>query len=600
MSPRLGIMSYGWAVTRHNKGVIRALCLATWNLVNSYTSNTLQHFDVLGICISISVHAVDGCVRDCTYRRGLSVACSDVKAIPEPQVAEQQQCSPAFFVYKKELSKEKTFIYMRKPRLLLALLYAWVGLLPLAAQSVKITKEMTLHPFATVLPMYKNEFGSFEKPKMDDTFPFAVIRMQLEGNAQAVKAAKELFTLDMGQMTGVESKCTAYSNQILFLVPARRPYIYIDCGDGCDQVLLSNMQHLKSNRVYDCTVHYIPERNENTTTDTIFVNEGPQFYELQLKVEPADAKVEVVMLNGIKQECSVVDGVAKLKLEEGEYRYTISAKHYYPLEGVLSIPTISTDTVFSLDSKVGWLSVVGDSTDLTDLSVEILRVLEPVNGKKNNKKEIKQNISTYPLPLQDLACDTGKYQLKIEKNKYFDYSKTLTLNKGDNIVLSPKMRPHIMNTVLMAEVGIARNPEWGVGLMFAQIYDGVGWYVKGRSNWNISKRDSIFGKTFDTDKETTSLEWIVNGGMMIDFLMKKEKKDKDNFFGVYFGAGYGSRERYWNDSNLGWIVYGLNTYQGVSTDIGLIGSFRGLTLMTGINTIAFKYIEIEVGIGITF
>ena len=28
---------------------------------------------------------------------GFGVVCSDVKAIPEPQVAEQQQCSPAFF-----------------------------------------------------------------------------------------------------------------------------------------------------------------------------------------------------------------------------------------------------------------------------------------------------------------------------------------------------------------------------------------------------------------------------------------------------------------------------------------------------------------------
>ena len=158
---------------------------------------------------------------------------------------------------------------MKKTKILFVLLFLWIGLLPLAAQSVRITQELTLHPFATVLPMYKNEFGSFEKPKMDDTFPFAVIRMQLEGNGQAVKAAKELFTLDMGQMTGVESKCTAYSNQILFLVPARRPYIYIDCGDGCDQVLLSNMQQLKSNRVYDCTVQFTPEDVEKEGGETV-------------------------------------------------------------------------------------------------------------------------------------------------------------------------------------------------------------------------------------------------------------------------------------------------------------------------------------------
>ena len=37
-------------------------------------------------------------VCGCTYRRGLGVACSDTRAIPEPRNAEQQQCSPAFFV----------------------------------------------------------------------------------------------------------------------------------------------------------------------------------------------------------------------------------------------------------------------------------------------------------------------------------------------------------------------------------------------------------------------------------------------------------------------------------------------------------------------
>ena len=37
-------------------------------------------------------------VSVCTYihKVGLSVACSDVRAIPEPELAEQQQCSPAF------------------------------------------------------------------------------------------------------------------------------------------------------------------------------------------------------------------------------------------------------------------------------------------------------------------------------------------------------------------------------------------------------------------------------------------------------------------------------------------------------------------------
>ncbi len=153
---------------------------------------------------------------------------------------------------------------MKKTKFLLTLLCLWVGLLPALAQSVTIVKEMQKNPYANVLVMYKNDFGSFEKPDMSITFPYALIRMQLEGNAHEVKAAKERLTLDMGQLTGVEARVTTYSNQILFLLRApRHPMIYINGGDGCDQVLLSNMQQLQPNCLYDCTIHFVPENLNN-------------------------------------------------------------------------------------------------------------------------------------------------------------------------------------------------------------------------------------------------------------------------------------------------------------------------------------------------
>lgn len=149
---------------------------------------------------------------------------------------------------------------MRKIRLLLTLLCLWLGMIPTLAQSVTIVEEMKLVPHASVMAMYKNEFGSFETPLTSPSFRYAVIRMHLEGNAQAVRTAKERVTLYMGQQMGVESRVTTYSNQILFLVRApRHPMIYIDCGDGCERVLLSNMQQLEPNCLYDCRVRFAPE-----------------------------------------------------------------------------------------------------------------------------------------------------------------------------------------------------------------------------------------------------------------------------------------------------------------------------------------------------
>ena len=44
------------------KGVISALFLAIRNLENSQSPKTLQHFDVLGICISISIRTICVCM----------------------------------------------------------------------------------------------------------------------------------------------------------------------------------------------------------------------------------------------------------------------------------------------------------------------------------------------------------------------------------------------------------------------------------------------------------------------------------------------------------------------------------------------------------
>ena len=52
-----------------------------------------------------------------TYiRRGLRVACSDAKAIPEPLFAEQQYCSPAFCMYVLNTSYLKTDVAMEYNR----------------------------------------------------------------------------------------------------------------------------------------------------------------------------------------------------------------------------------------------------------------------------------------------------------------------------------------------------------------------------------------------------------------------------------------------------------------------------------------------------
>ena len=325
---------------------------------------------------------------------------------------------------------------MKKTKILSVLLFLWIGLVPLSAQSVRITQELTLHPFATVLPMYKNEFGSFEKPKMTDTFPFAVIRMHLEGNGQAVKAAKELFTLDMGQMTGVESKCTTYSNQILFLVPARRPYIYIDCGDGCDQVLLSNMQQLKSNRVYDCTVQFTPEQEYAAPTTT----QAPQRQFFKFRVTPANAVVTIVE-NGAQEILPMREGgIASKMLNYGTYNYSIAADKYHTKEGSFTVSATQTEMTVDLLPQFGWLTITGDNISQGGY---VFATNTATGGM----------IQLGTIPLNNREMSSGVYTLRVQKEKYKDYSTTITIEEGKITTIRPSLEANFAQVTLTTNEG---------------------------------------------------------------------------------------------------------------------------------------------------
>ena len=370
-----------------------------------------------------------------------------------------------------------------------------LGVVSVMGQSVTIVKELKQVPMSSALAMYKNEFGKYEKPKLDNTFPFAVIRMYLEGNAQAVKLAKERFTLDMGQHTGVEARVTTYSNQILFLVPARRPYIYIDCGDGCDQVLLSNMQQLQSNCVYDCTVRFTPERDGS----------------------------EVV---------EVVDKDALLE----------------------------------------------------ELRAELANMMQE---QKANQQET--------TAVEEQPSDT--IDIEVEEAVVED-----TLSNYQRYVQNAKMK-----TLVMGQLGYAVSPQLSYGAMIGQMYNGYGWYVSARSNFQfghgaIGVSDAaglVDGVKPFYSGSTSSSYLAIHGGFMMNVL-EKVAKNKFNTLGVYVGGGYGKRELLAETTNGEWIKYAPTSYNGFGGNVGLFGSVAGVTLNVGVSTINFKYVELEVGVGFMF
>ena len=202
--------------------------------------------------------------------------------------------------------------------------------------------------------------------------------------------------------------------------------------------------------------------------------------------------------------------------------------------------------------------------------------------------------------------------LNIDRDKYY-YQDTIAILSGEHLSVNPvdfQKKKTKINTFVVAEVGYSFAPQLGYGGMVGQMYNGLGWYVKGRSNFEFGTYATnglvceqgglINGELPFYSGRTVAKEWLINAGFVVDFLGKKRMQYKNNMIGLYAGVGYGQRELLWEKVNGDWVKYNPTSANGVSAGAGVIGSIAGVTLTAGVNTIQFKYLEMEFGIGYTF
>ena len=164
-----------------------------------------------------------------------------------------------------------------------------------------------------------------------------------------------------------------------------------------------------------------------------------------------------------------------------------------------------------------------------------------------------------------------------------------------------------IKTLVMGQVGYSVAPQVNYGVMIGQMYRGVGWYVRGRSNFQFNAPTELAcDKQGYIDDErpfytgnTSTTHYAVNAGFMMNVL-EKITKNKFNTLGFYVGAGYGKRELQWETTDGLWVKYAPTSHNGFSGNIGVFGSIYGVTLNVGLNTINFKYVEVEAGIGYMF
>ena len=488
---------------------------------------------------------------------------------------------------------------MKRNRIFLLGLLMCVTFVPIWAQSITLTKEFQTMPNVKASEAYRNQFGEYEIVGAEVPFPYAVIRVGLDGTPEEVKEAKERLSFQLGRITSVETVFKDARNELLFLVPSRARNIQMSCDGAClPQMMFDSLVVLQPNTVFYGRVHFAIN---DDTRDPNHLNT----YLFTLTVEPAEAKVE--MRSGfMTEEWKLEHGSAQQLLLEGTYYYTITAEDYKTAEGSFVVDSQHKDTTIALVPKFGWLSVKSDSADLAGLSVEV--------------EYLKQK-QVLELPLENKKCGLGQYALTIKKPKHHTWKKKVVVHPGEHVEVCPvpleKVYRH--NTFVLAEGGYAMNPAWSVGLMAGQVYGevtrvcGVGWYVKGRSNFQTTK--AIEGMYIQEGGiivltnplmptytgRTRFTAWNVDAGVVVNFLNKQSLNlHKNSMFGVYAGLGYGQYARYWELSNSRWVEYGPTAAQGISFGAGVIGSIKGLTISGGISTIKAKYMEIELGLGWTF
>ena len=488
---------------------------------------------------------------------------------------------------------------MKRNRMLLLGLLMCVTFVPIWAQSITLTKEFQTMPNVKASEVYRNQFGNYEIVGADDPFPYVVIRIGLDGNSKDIEDAKERLNISLGRMVKVESVFKEARNELLFLIPSRARYIEMQCNGEClPQMMFDSLVHLQSNTVFYGRVHYAEE------DDTRDPNQL-KTYPFALTVEPAEAKVE--MRSGfMTEEWKLENGTAQQLLIEGTYYYTITAEDYKTAEGSFVVDSLHKDTAIALVPKFGWLSVKSDSADLSGLSAEV--------------EYLKQK-QVVELPLENEKCGLGQYMLTIKKPKYHTWKKKVVVHAGEHVEVypAPLKKEYRHNTFVLAEGGYAMNPAWSVGLMAGQVYGevtrvmGIGWYVKGRSNFQTTK--AVAGLHIQEGGwvgitnplmpaytgRTCFTEWNVDAGVVVNFLNKKSLNlHKNSMFGVYAGLGYGHYTRYWEIADGRWIEYAPTSISGLNFGGGVIGSVKGLTINAGVNTIMAKYMEIEVGLGWMF
>lgn len=224
-----------------------------------------------------------------------------------------------------------------------------------------------------------------------------------------------------------------------------------------------------------------------------------------------------------------------------------------------------------------------------------------------------QTPKTESLSSSEVSGDVGR--VKAGRNKRIVWDVLANSQEFVHEKVTFEVIPYSMyngnKSFILAEYGYGFAPQHSAGITFGQCYGytTIGWYVSVRTNLSLKQDDGLScgqggyledGVLPFYSGNTKNNHIIANAGMLLDFLsIEVWPNYKSNMLALYAGVGYGQRYQLWETTDHQWVTYQPTAYKGVSAECGLLASFKGFTLMAGVSTINFKYMEVEAGIGWT-
>lgn len=227
----------------------------------------------------------------------------------------------------------------------------------------------------------------------------------------------------------------------------------------------------------------------------------------------------------------------------------------------------------------------------------------------------KETRTLYELDKKESSHVTGDVgYVKAGTNKSIEWDKMtedgnlLFLTSVENFKVTAKNIYNPVKTTFLGTFGYSFAPgqmSYGLLIGLTSTKNGWGGFVHFRSNFNFGMKTSttcdadgkIDGLSCFYTGETKYFNMMANGGVMYNLLSDKRSK---SMLTLGLGVGYGQSNVYWQMDNNDWALNKALANSGVSAELNMIGSIKCFTLMAGVNTINFKNVGLEVGIGVTF